>query len=49
MARLSYKGYTLNLRPLKTDNQWQLEFLKKSGGEINTHLHDEPSKNTFIN
>ena len=30
---LSYKGYYISLRPLKTDNQWQLE-LVKSGGEI---------------
>ena len=30
---LSYKGYNISLRPLKTDNQWQLE-LEKSGGEI---------------
>ena len=30
---LSYKGYYISLRPLKTDNQWQLE-LEKSGGEI---------------
>ena len=30
---LSYKGYNISLRPLKTDNLWQLE-LEKSGGEI---------------
>tara|TARA_R100001086_G_scaffold156871_1_gene83943 strand:+ start:2024 stop:2221 length:198 start_codon:yes stop_codon:yes gene_type:complete len=30
---LSYKGYNISLKPLKTDNLWQLE-LEKSGGEI---------------
>tara|TARA_R100001594_G_scaffold5594_2_gene17105 strand:+ start:243 stop:440 length:198 start_codon:yes stop_codon:yes gene_type:complete len=30
---LSYKGYNISCRPLKTDNLWQLE-LEKSGGEI---------------
>ena len=33
MARLSYRGYNLSLKPLRTDNLWQLE-LEKSGGEI---------------
>ena len=27
---LSYKGYNISLRPLKTDNQWQLELEKGS-------------------
>tara|TARA_R110002020_G_scaffold341348_1_gene555934 strand:- start:119 stop:316 length:198 start_codon:yes stop_codon:yes gene_type:complete len=30
---LSYKGYHISLKPLKTDNLWQLE-LERSGGEI---------------
>ena len=33
MARLSYKGYNISCKPLKTDNLWQLE-IEKSGGEI---------------
>ena len=46
MARLSYKGYTINLRPLKTDNQWQLE-LEKSGGEI-IHTYTIDPKKTLL-
>ena len=33
MARLSYKGYNISCKPLKTDNLWQLE-IEKSGGEV---------------
>ena len=46
MARLSYKGYTINLRPLKTDNQWQLE-LEKSGGEI-VHTYTMSPQKTLL-
>ena len=40
---LSYKGYYISLRPLKTDNQWQLE-LEKSGGEIVHTYTIDPQK-----
>ena len=40
---LSYKGYNISLRPLKTDNQWQLE-LEKSGGEIVHTYTIDPQK-----
>ena len=43
---LSYKGYNISLRPLKTDNQWQLE-LEKSGGEI-VHTYTMDSKRTLF-
>ena len=46
MARLSYKGYLINLRPLKTDNQWQLE-LEKSGGEI-VHTYTMSPQKTLL-
>ena len=40
---LSYKGYHISLRPLKTDNQWQLE-LEKNGGEIVHTYTIDPQK-----
>ena len=40
---LSYKGYNISLRPLKTDNLWQLE-LEKSGGEIVHTYTIDPQK-----
>ena len=40
---LSYKGYYISLRPLKIDNQWQLE-LEKSGGEIVHTYTIDPQK-----
>ena len=40
MARLSYKGYNISCRPLKTDNLWQLE-IEKSGGEADVEEEDE--------
>ena len=43
---LSYKGYYISLRPLKTDNQWQLE-LEKSGGEIVHTYTINPQKTLF--
>ena len=43
---LSYKGYNISLRPLKTDNQWQLE-LEKSGGEIVHTYTINPQKTLF--
>ena len=43
MARLSYKGYNISCRPLKTDNLWQLE-LEKSGGEIVHTYTIDPQK-----
>jgi len=46
MPRLSYKGYTINLKPLKTDNQWQLE-LEKSGGEI-VHTYTMSPQKTLL-
>jgi hypothetical protein len=46
MARLSYKGYRINLKPLKTDNQWQLE-LEKSGGEI-VHTYTMSPQKTLL-
>jgi len=46
MARLSYKGYNISLKPLKTDNQWQLE-LEKSGGEI-VHTYTMNSQKTLL-
>jgi len=46
MGRLSYKGYRINLKPLKTDNQWQLE-LEKSGGEI-VHTYTMSPQKTLL-
>lgn len=43
---LSYKGYNISLRPLKTDNLWQLE-LEKSGGEIVHTYTINPEKTLF--
>ena len=43
---LSYKGYYISLKPLKTDNLWQLE-LEKSGGEI-VHTYTIDSKRTLF-
>ena len=40
---LSYKGYNISCRPLKTDNLWQLE-LEKSGGEIVHTYTMDPQK-----
>tara|TARA_R100001509_G_scaffold139188_1_gene93570 strand:+ start:2284 stop:2481 length:198 start_codon:yes stop_codon:yes gene_type:complete len=40
---LSYKGYNISLRPLKTDNLWQLE-LEKNGGEIVHTYTIDPQK-----
>ena len=40
---LSYKGYYISLKPLKTDNLWQLE-LEKSGGEIVHTYTIDPQK-----
>ena len=40
---LSYKGYNISCRPLKTDNQWQLE-LEKNGGEIVHTYTIDPQK-----
>lgn len=46
MARLSYRGYNISLKPLKTDNLWQLE-LEKNGGEI-VHTYTMESKRTLF-
>jgi hypothetical protein len=46
MARLSYRGYNLSLKPLRTDNLWQLE-LEKSGGEI-IHTYTIDPKKTLL-
>ena len=51
MARLSYRGYNLNLKPLRTDKPrtdalWQLE-LEKSGGEI-IHTYTIDPKKTLL-
>ena len=46
MARLSYRGYNLSLKPLRTDNLWQLE-LEKSGGEIVHTYTINPQKTLF--
>ena len=43
---LSYKGYNISLRPLKTDNLWQLE-LEKSGGEI-VHTYTISPQKTLL-
>jgi len=43
MARLTYRGYSLNLKPLRSDNLWQLE-LEKSGGEILHTYTIDPQK-----
>ncbi len=40
---LSYKGYNISLRPLKTDNLWPLE-LERSGGEIVHTYTIDPQK-----
>ena len=40
---LSYKGYHITLKPLKTDNLWQLE-LEKNGGEILHTYTIDPQK-----
>tara|TARA_R100000388_G_C7168442_1_gene122721 strand:+ start:494 stop:691 length:198 start_codon:yes stop_codon:yes gene_type:complete len=40
---LSYKGYYISLRPLKTDNLWQLE-LEKNGGEVVHTYTMDPQK-----
>ena len=40
---LSYKGFNISLKPLKTDNLWQLE-LEKSGGEIVHTYTIDPQK-----
>jgi|TARA_R100000027_G_C2190220_1_gene76681 hypothetical protein len=40
---LSYKGYNISLRPLKTDNLWQLE-LERSGGEVVHTYTIDPQK-----
>tara|TARA_R100000773_G_scaffold14267_1_gene13049 strand:- start:210 stop:410 length:201 start_codon:yes stop_codon:yes gene_type:complete len=46
MARLSYRGYNLSLKPLRTDNLWQLE-LEKSGGEI-VHTYTISPQKTLL-
>ena len=43
---LSYKGYNISLRPLKTDNLWQLE-LEKSGGEV-VHTYTMSPQKTLL-
>jgi hypothetical protein len=43
---LSYKGYFISCRPLKTDNLWQLE-LEKNGGEILHTYTIDPQKTLF--
>ena len=43
---LSYKGYNISLKPLKTDNLWQLE-LERSGGEIVHTYTIDPQKTLF--
>lgn len=43
---LSYKGYFISLKPLKTDSLWQLE-LEKNGGEI-VHTYTMDSKRTLF-
>jgi len=40
---LSYKGYNISCRPLKTDNLWQLE-LERSGAEIVHTYTIDPQK-----
>ena len=40
---LSYKGYNISLRPLKTENLWQLE-LERSGGEVVHTYTIDPQK-----
>ena len=46
MARLSYRGYNLSLKPLRADNLWQLE-LEKSGGEV-IHTYTIDPKKTLL-
>tara|TARA_R100001086_G_C11792507_1_gene246642 strand:+ start:504 stop:704 length:201 start_codon:yes stop_codon:yes gene_type:complete len=46
MARLSYKGYNISCKPLKTYNVWQLE-IEKSGGEIVHTYTIDPLKTLF--
>ena len=46
MARLSYRGYNLSLKPLRTDNLWQLE-IEKSGGEV-VHTYTIDPKKTLL-
>ena len=51
MARLSYRGYNLSLKPLRTDKPrtdalWQLE-LEKSGGEI-VHTYTISPQKTLL-
>ena len=45
MPSLSYKGYFISCRPLKTDNLWQLE-IEKSGREI-VHTYTMDSQKTL--
>ena len=46
MPSLSYKGYFINCRPLKTDNLWQLE-IEKSGREI-VHTYTMDPQKTLL-
>ena len=46
MARLSYKGYNISCKPLKTDNLWQLE-IEKNGGEVVHTWAMDPQKTLF--
>ena len=46
MASLSYKGYFISCRPLKTDNLWQLE-IEKSGGEV-VHTYTMDPQKTLL-
>ena len=46
MARLSYKGYNISCKPIKTDNLWQLE-LEKSGGKV-VHTYTISPQKTLL-
>ena len=46
MARLSYKGYNISCKPIKTDNLWQLE-LEKNGGEV-VHTYTMDPQKTLL-
>ena len=43
---LSYKGYYISLRPLKTDNLWQLE-LEKVEEKLYTLTQSTPKKHFY--
>ena len=43
MPRLSYKGYLISCKPIKSTNDWQLE-IEKSGREIVHTWSINPSK-----